>query len=135
MTILAIDIGTTHCKAGLFALDGTVLRIAKRPMVTQHAPSGEAYFDPEALWATTATVIRKVTAAAGPIAAVGIASMAETGLLVDRRTGAARSFFVPWFDTAAQAQADLMRQQSEPLERFLKTGLRASFKCSLAKIL
>lgn len=135
MTILAIDIGTTHCKAGLFAMDGTAIRIAKRPMVTKRAPSGEAYFDPEALWATAATVIRKVAAAAGPIAAIGIASMAETGLLVDRHTGAARSFFVPWFDTAAQAQADLIRSQSDPLERYLKTGLRASFKCSLAKVL
>lgn len=135
MTILAIDIGTTHCKAGLFALDGTALKIAKRPMVTQRTPSGEAYFDPEALWATAAAVIRKVAAAADTIAAVGIASMAETGLLLDRRTGAARSFFVPWFDTAAQAQADLIRRQSDALERYLKTGLRASFKCSLAKVL
>ena len=135
MTILAIDIGTTHCKAGLFALDGTALKIAKRPMVTQRASSGEAYFDPEALWTTVCTVIRKVVAAAGPIAAVGIASMAETGLLLGRRTGAARSFFVPWFDTAAQAQADLIRSQSDPMERYLKTGLRASFKCSLAKVL
>lgn len=134
MTILAIDIGTTHCKAGLFALDGTALKIATRPMVTQRAPTGEAYFDPEVLWATAAAVIRKA-AAAGPVAAVGIASMAETGLLVDRRTGAARSFFVPWFDTAAQAQADLIRSQSDPLDRYLKTGLRASFKCSLAKVL
>ena len=73
MTILAIDIGTTHCKAGLFALDGTALKIAKRPMVTQRTPSGEAYFDPEALWATAAAVIRKVAAAADTIAAVGIA--------------------------------------------------------------
>src|SRR5215216_1723014 len=135
MTILAIDIGTTHCKAGLFALDGTALKIATRPMVTQRAPSGETYFDPEALWRTASTVIRKVAASAGPIAAIGIASMAETGLLVDRQTGAARSFFVPWFDTAAQAQADLIRHQSDPLERYLKTGLRASFKCSLAKVL
>jgi sugar (pentulose or hexulose) kinase len=135
MTILAIDIGTTHCKAGLFALDGTALKIATRPMVTQRAPSGESYFDPEALWGTASAVIRKVAATAGPIAAVGIASMAETGLLVDRQTGAARSFFVPWFDTAAQAQADLIGRQSDPLERYLKTGLRASFKCSLAKVL
>src|SRR5215216_3861082 len=135
MTILAIDIGTTHCKAGLFALDGTALKIATRPMVTQRAPSGETYFDPEALWRTASTVIRKVAASAGPIAVIGIASMAETGLLVDRRTGAARSFFVPWFDTAAQPQADLIRRQSDPLERYLKTGLRASFKCSLAKVL
>ena len=136
MTILAIDIGTTHCKAGVFALDGTALKIAKRPMLTQRAASGEAYFDPEALWGTTVAVIRKVAAAAaGPIAAVGIASMAETGLLVDRQTGVARSFFVPWFDTAAQPQADLIRRHSDPLERYLKTGSRASFKCSLAKVL
>jgi sugar (pentulose or hexulose) kinase len=134
-TILAIDIGTTHCKAGLFALDGTALKIATRPMVTHRAPSGETYFDPEALWATASAVIRKVADSASPIAAIGIASMAETGLLVDRRTGAARSFFVPWFDTAAQPQADLIRRQSDPLERYLKTGLRASFKCSLAKVL
>ncbi|HEY3475978.1 MAG TPA: FGGY family carbohydrate kinase [Anaerolineales bacterium] len=135
MTILAIDIGTTHCKAGLFALDGTALKIAKRPMVTRRASSGETYFDPEALWETVCAVVRMATASAGPIAAVGIASMAETGLLVDRRTGAARSFFVPWFDTAAQAQADLIRRHSDPLERYLKTGSRASFKCSLAKVL
>ena len=135
MTILAIDVGTTHCKAGLFALDGTVLKIATRPMVTQRAQAGETYFDPEALWDTASEVIRKVAASSGPIAAIGIASMAETGLLVDRRTGAARSFFVPWFDTAAQSQADLIRRLSDPLERYLKTGLRASFKCSLAKVL
>lgn len=135
MTILAIDIGTTHCKAGLFALDGTALKIATRPMVIHRAPSGEAYFDPDALWANASEVVRKAVDSAGPIAAIGIASMAETGLLVDRRTGAARSFFVPWFDTAAQPQADLIRRQSDPLERYLKTGLRASFKCSLAKVL
>jgi sugar (pentulose or hexulose) kinase len=135
MTILAIDIGTTHCKAGLFAMDGTALKIATRPMVTHRAASGEAYFDPEGLWATAGLVIRKVADSAGLIVAVGIASMAETGLLMDRQTGAARSFFVPWFDTAAQAQADLLRRQSDPLERYLKTGLRASFKCSLAKVL
>ena len=135
MTILAIDVGTTHCKAGLFALDGTALKIATHPMLTRRASSGEAYFDPEELWATVATVIRRVADSAGPIAAVGIASMAETGLLLDRRTGVARSFFVPWFDTAAQPQADLIRGQSDALERYLKTGLRASFKCSLAKVL
>ena len=134
-TILAVDIGTTHCKAGLFALNGTALKIATRPMVTHRAPTGEAYFDPESLWETASAVIRRATDSAGPIAAIGIASMAETGLFVDRHTGTARSFFVPWFDTAAQSQADLIRRQSDPLERYLKTGLRVSFKCSLAKIL
>lgn len=135
-TILAVDIGTTHCKAGLFALDGKALKIVTRPMVTHYAPGGEAYFDPEELWVTACTVIRKAAdVSSAPVAAIGIASMAETGLLLDRRTGTARSFFVPWFDTAAQPQADLIRRQSDALERYLKTGLRANFKCSLAKIL
>ena len=134
-TILAVDIGTTHCKAGLFALDGTALKIATRPMVARRASSGESYFDPEGLWTSTAAVIREVTTSSGTIAVIGIASMAETGLLIDRRTGAVRSFLVPWFDTAAQTHADLIRSQSNPLERFMKTGLRISFKCSLAKVL
>ena len=135
ISILAVDIGTTHCKAGLFALDGTALKIATRPMLARRASSGETYFDPEVLWTSAAAVIREAAASAGKIAVMGIASMAETGLLVDRWTGAARSFFVPWFDTAAQPYADLIRNQSNSLERFLKTGLRISFKCSLAKVL
>lgn len=133
--LLALDIGTTHCKAGLFAMDGAALKIAARPMAVRRAPSGEASFDPEAVWKTVCALIREVTGPAGPVAAIGIASMAETGLLVDRRTGAPRSPFVPWFDTSAEHQAGLIRRRSDPLERFLKTGRRASFKCSLAKIL
>ena len=104
-------------------------------MLVQRAPSGEAYFDPEGVWLTACAVIREATASADAIGAIGIASMAETGLLMDRRTGEARSVFVPWFDIAAQTQADLIRRGSDPLERFLKTGRRASFKCSLAKML
>ena len=134
MAILAVDIGTTHCKAGLFALDGTALKIATRPMVVQRASSGESYFDPEELWGTASAVIREV-ASADSIAAIGIASMAETGLLLDRRTGAPRSVFIPWFDTSAQPQAELIRRAADPLECYLKTGRRISFKSSLAKIL
>ncbi len=122
--ILAVDIGTTHCKAGLFALDGSALKIVTHPMVALRASTGEAYFDPEALWATAATVIRKVADKAVTIAAIGIASMAETGLLVDRRTAAARSFFGPWFHTAAPGPGRTEPQAiPNPLERYPKTGL------------
>lgn len=133
--ILAVDIGTTHCKAGLFALDGTALKIASRPMAVRRAASGEAYFDSEALWTTASAVMREAADSARSIAAIGIASMAETGLLLDRRIGAPRSPFLPWFDTTAEPQAGQIRRQSDPLERYLKTGRRASFKCSLAKVL
>ncbi len=135
--LLGIDVGTTHCKAGLFETDGTVVKIATRPTLTRRAPEGFSYYEPEELWQTVAAAIREVTPGASgrPIAAVGIASMAETGLLVDRKAGAARSVVVPWFDSAAEPQADFINRQSDPLERFSCTGIRATFKCSLAKLL
>ncbi len=135
VSLLSIDIGTTHCKAGLFTLDGKALKIASHPMLVQHASTGESYFDPDLVWKTVSNVVREAASLAGSVVAIGIASMAETGILLDRRTGAVKSFLVPWFDTSSQPQADLIRRQSDPMERYLKTGLRAGFKCSLAKIL
>lgn len=135
MALLGIDIGTTHCKAGLFAADGSALKIASKPTITRRTSSGEAYIDPQELWQTVASVIREATVDQEPVSSIGIASMAETGLFMDRLSSKPRSNFIPWFETTAQPYADLMQQQSDPRERFLKTGLRATFKCSLAKIL
>ncbi|RPI33618.1 MAG: carbohydrate kinase [Chloroflexota bacterium] len=136
MTLLAIDIGTTHCKAGLFTDNGRSLRIASRMMVTHQTPEGWVYYDPEEVWSTVAATIQDVTQAQPEsIAAIGIASMAETGLLVDRSTGQTRSFFVPWFDPAAQPSAALVQSRSDALECYLKFGLRMNFKCGLAKLL
>lgn len=136
MNLLGVDAGTTHCKAGVFAMDGAALALASRPTITRHSPEGWAYFDPDELWESVAGAIQEALArSAVSIEAVGIASMAETGILLDRRTGQPRSFFVPWFDTSAQSQAEQIQHRADPVERFRKTGMRATFKCGLAKIL
>ncbi len=136
MTLLAIDIGTTHCKAGLFARNGVALKIASRPTVTHKSPGGWSYFDPaEVLQIVAAVVHEALLGCQAPIAAIGIASMAESGLLVDRRTGTPRSFFIPWFETVSQPQADQILQASHPLESYKRFGLRVTFKSSLAKLL
>ncbi len=135
MYLLGIDIGTTHCKAGLFAGDDVPVKIASRPTVTHKTVRGEAYFDPEELWKTVLAALKSVLAPGSKVTAIGIASMAESGLLVDRRSGRPASHFLPWFDTAARPQAEKLRQASDPLERYLRSGIAASFKCSLAKIL
>ncbi len=141
MNLLGIDIGTTHCKVGLFRRDGTALRIATRPTVTRRAPDGRAYFDPDELWAGVADALREVLTgppapdAAPEIAAIGVTSMAESGLLVDRVDGRPRSEVIPWFDTAAQPQAEALLRRREPSALYAVTGLRASYKCSLAKLL
>ncbi len=136
--LIGIDVGTTRCKAGLFATDGAALHIARRPTPTRRVPEGHAFYDPEELWQAVASALSEVTVGQGPrakVAAVGVASMGEAGLLVDGVTGAPLSHFVPWYDPCASPQGDLLRRAGDPLERFRVTGWRAGFKCSLAKIL
>lgn len=138
MTLLAIDVGTTHCKAALFDPGGAHLGVASRPMAAERPADGNhAHYDPEGLWQTVAGVVAEVTAHAGwpAIAAIGVASMAETGLLLDRRTREPRSPLLPWFDTAAAPFAELIERQAPASERFRTFGIYPSFKCSLAKIL
>lgn len=137
MDLLGIDVGTTHCKAGLFNPDGTALHLASRPTNLRYGSDGVAYYDPEELWDTIAGVIREATASTDParIAAVGIASMAETGLLLDRDTFAPRCNLLPWFETCSALEGQFISAQADAWERFCKTGIRSGAKTSLAKLL
>jgi sugar (pentulose or hexulose) kinase len=135
--LFAIDVGTTHCKAALFGQDGRLLRVASRSTPVERAPAGQAYIDPQALWQAIVDVIRELASSGlpGPLAAIGIASMAETGLLIDRNSRIARTPLIPWFDPAATSQVDRLKAAGDPQERFCRAGIRPNFKCSLAKIL
>jgi len=135
--LLGIDVGTTHCKAALFGLDGSLLRLASRATPVERTPAGYASIDPQALWQAVAGAIREVAGSGlpGPLVAIGITSMAETGLLIDRATRAVRTPLIPWFDPAATSQVDRLRATGDPQERFCRAGIRPNFKCSLAKIL
>jgi len=136
MTLLAIDMGTTHCKAALFTPNGTALNISRRPMITHQAEAGWRYYDPNEMLKVVETVVHDAAQASEtPIAAIGIASMAETGLLTDRKTGQPRSVCIPWFDTASQPQADRIVKESDPLDTYKRFGLRTCFKNTLAKLM
>lgn len=50
ITLFALDLGTTHCKAGLFDLDGQALYIASVDNQARRSPQGYSYYDLEALW-------------------------------------------------------------------------------------
>lgn len=137
MNLVSVDVGTTSCKAGLFDSTGAALRVVSRPTPTRASRNGVAYYDPEELFQTVCETLREAVDGVPPgeIAAAGIASMAETGVLVDRASGAARSHFFPWFDTQAEPQAELLARQDDPVARFCKTGLHPGPKVSLAKLL
>ncbi len=155
--LLGIDVGTTHCKAGLFGQDGALRALAGRPTLFYRTRQGVAFHEPEELWATVVEAVRRVLAGGdravdenaqsrgaermlpaivpADVAGIGITSMAETGCLIDRRTGASRSSFAPWFDTAALSQVAVLNRADDPAERFRCSGIHATYKCSLAKLL
>ncbi|WP_341805886.1 FGGY-family carbohydrate kinase [Paenibacillus lupini] len=135
--LLAIDIGTTNMKAGLFREDGFVVAQAERPNKKVPGPAGTVAYDPERMWETAAALIREVAAAAGhpSIRAIGVTSMAESGLLIDPSDGRARSPVMPWFETCSIPQAELVKREIDAKEHFFQTGLHVSHKFGLPKLL
>jgi sugar (pentulose or hexulose) kinase len=135
--LLGIDIGTTNSKAGLFGKDGKPIAIASRPTATHQNERGEFYYEPEEMWKLLASAVREVIRGVDPkeIEAVGITSMAESGLLVDMDTGKPLSPFMPWFDTCSKPQSDFIKSQCDTFERFQASGLHLSFKLGLCKLL
>jgi xylulokinase len=135
--LLSLDLGTTHSKAGLFSLEGRLLKTANRKAVIHRNSSGNAYYEPGELHMAVLDLLQEITRDIDTrlIAVLGIASMAETGLLIDRRTAEPKSHLIPWFDNTAAMHVDTIKTAGDPQERFFRTGIRPNFKCALAKLI
>jgi xylulokinase len=66
--------------------------------------------------------------------AIGIASMAESGVPIDRR-GAPVGDILAWHDRRPERQAAWLERQIGAAQLFARTGLRPEPKCTLAKLL
>jgi len=141
--LLGVDIGTTNTKVGLFRTDGSCLVVAVRPTLAHQDPQGFSYYNPEEMWGGIASAIREAVekgeaveaGSATRIRSIGITSMAESGLFVDRVTGAPRSIFMPWFDTCSTPQAQRIAAEADLFERFTVSGIHCSFKLGLPKLM
>jgi len=105
--LVGLDAGTREVRAGAFALDGSLLALARRPTPTTRPRPGWADVDAEALWEVAAAALREVVGAlpAGTeVAALAAATVGEAGLPVDRAGRALRPI-IAWFDTRAVAYA------------------------------
>jgi sugar (pentulose or hexulose) kinase len=104
--LVGIDVGTTLCKAAVVrAADGTELAhgAARTPWTV--VPTG-AELAPERLLdaAVAATAAALEQAPGGPVAGVGVTSMAETGVLLDRN-GRPVAPAIAWHDARGEAEA------------------------------
>lgn len=133
--LIGIDVGTTHLKAGAFTPAGELLAMATRPTPAASTPEGGAEYDPEAIWSGVAACLAEVRRVVqGPVAAVGIASMAEAGVLVDGG-GSAAYPAIAWFDPRTRPQAERLGKQVGREVLFRRTGLFLMPKFGLLKLL
>ena len=127
LRVLGIDIGTTNTKA-------VVVEVSPRG-VTEVARAGTPTpSTAAALVAAVLRVVREVLSRAGsPPAAIGIASMAETGVPLDR-DGRPLTELLRWDGHRAAREAAVLTAQHGRLELFRATGVRPSAKVPLATL-
>ncbi|MFB5663460.1 L-fuculokinase [Alteribacillus sp. HJP-4] len=136
MAVVSIDIGTTHCKAAKYLTDGKEIAVAVVRNDTRYDERGNQFYDAEQLFDRVLCAVKSVVEQQPEnIDAVGITSMAETGLLIDRKTGEIKSHMIPWFDTRAESFVDRVKQTIDVYAHFVKTGLHPSYKYGLMKLL
>ena len=131
--LLGLDLGTTSCKAAVVTLDGRELAHGRAPVPWQRVPTG-AEIEPEGLLDAALAAAREALAAAldGPVGAIGVASIAETGVLLDSH-GTPVAPAIAWHDSRGGEQARRMADELGA-ERFAeRTGLAPRALCSLAK--
>lgn len=130
--LLGLDLGTTSCKAAVVSHGGRELAHGRARVPWERVPSG-AEIAPERLVDAALAAAQEALDGApdGPIDALGVASFAETGVLLDAR-GEPVAPAIAWHDSRGVAQAE--RLIADLGERFSeRTGLAPRPLCSLVK--
>jgi sugar (pentulose or hexulose) kinase len=131
--VLGLDVGTTAVKAAAFGTDGNQVAEGRAPTPWRTRPTG-AEIDADELLAAAVTAAREAVAAGGErrVVAVGVASMAETGVLLDR-DGRPVGLSIAWQDTRGGEEAQRLAADFGAEAFAARVGLPASSLCSLAK--
>jgi len=119
--LLGVDLGTSETKAGLFDLQGHLLRLARcgYPIFTDAEPGG-AEQDPTAWWSAVCQTLREVTRGVPPddLAAVCIEGQGPSVVMSDER-GRPLHNAILWMDTRTRGQSDeLSESLGSPVSPF-----------------
>jgi len=121
--LLGIDVGTTSCKAAVLAPGGEELAHGRAATPWRRVPTG-AEADPAALLAAAVAAAEEALAGApdGRVAGVGVASMGEAGVLLDR-SGTPLGPLIAWHDARGAEEAEALARDLGA-DRFAeRTGL------------
>jgi sugar (pentulose or hexulose) kinase len=129
--LIGLDVGTTAVKAAAFDHGGRELAQGRAPTPWRDVPTG-AELDPGALLDAALAAAREAVAAAGGggVTGIGIASMAETGVLVDRSDRPVVPA-IAWHDQRGSDEAERLAADLPGFSA--RVGLPATALCTLAK--
>ena len=111
--ILAVDLGSTNFKAGVFDRALAVRGSGNSPLQYDHAPGGRVELDAEHVTSAIRRAIRVAIDEAGvepeAIRAVSVTSQAQTFTVVDE-AGGVKMPFISWQDTRAREAYESLRR-------------------------
>lgn len=132
--ILAIDVGTTHLKAGVVGLDGRPQRLAVRELPMSRDEAGRAEHDPETLWSRLVDTVQEATVE-GPAAVRWlILSAYQLSLLPVDASGCPLTGVLTLQDTRPRETFLGLLERMDARATYRRTGCPPLFQYPLAKI-
>jgi glycerol kinase len=125
--VLALDEGTTSCRAVIFDQLGQVRGMAQREF-TQHFPQpGWVEHEANEIWSTQLAVAQQVLAQekilASDLAAIGITNQRETTVIWDRQSGQPIAPAIVWQDRRTADVCERLRRDGAEAIVHARTGL------------
>lgn len=125
--ILALDQGTTSCRAILFDPAGRIRGVAQKEFNQVYPQAGWVEHDPLEIWTAQLEVARQVLArarvGAKDVAAIGITNQRETTVVWDRRTGQPVHNAIVWQDRRTAGFCDELKRAGSGEMIARKSGL------------
>ncbi|WP_291423854.1 glycerol kinase GlpK [Deinococcus sp.] len=124
--ILALDQGTTSCRAIVFDHAGDIKGLGQQEFKQYFPKSGWVEHDASEIWSTQIGVAQQAISNAGirasDLAAIGITNQRETAVIWDRKTGKPIHNAIVWQDRRTAQFCDSIREKTEKIFQD-KTGL------------
>lgn len=123
--VMALDQGTTSCRAILFDKDSKIVGVAQKEFTQIYPKAGWVEHNPDEIWSTQYGVIAELIAKTGikvdEIASIGITNQRETTVVWDKNTGKPVYNAIVWQcrrttdicdDLKAQGHEDMVREKT-----------------------
>ncbi len=125
--LVAIDQGTTSTRTILFDTSGNVKFISQREFKQYFPKNGWVEHDPNEIWKTTLTSLKKVLQKAnklnGKILSIGITNQRETTVIWNKKNGKPIYNAIVWQDRRTQEYCDNLKKNNFENKIRNKTGL------------